>query len=185
MNVTAYPCTNFNVGLAICCQLLHLHIGGLVQERRNSIANTLELHLSCANPSNYVPLLSSIITMAVLVNANNLRSTLQYLETWDYYIYFYFMLLIMFNSNESALVCNLICSNLTTNYNLIMIMNSIKVSPGRRYWPLICWIDWITIDIYIHIILHIVMTLEIEIVLPGSGDPPCIAESRDASHKIP
>ena len=27
------------------------HINGLVQERRNSIANTLELHLSCTNPS--------------------------------------------------------------------------------------------------------------------------------------
>ena len=29
------------------------HIDGLVQERRNSIANTLELHLSCINPSIY------------------------------------------------------------------------------------------------------------------------------------
>ena len=28
-----------------------LHIDGLVQERRNSIANALELHLSCTNPS--------------------------------------------------------------------------------------------------------------------------------------
>ena len=27
------------------------HINGLVQERRNSIANTLELRLSCTNPS--------------------------------------------------------------------------------------------------------------------------------------
>ena len=27
------------------------HIGGLMQERCNSIANTLELHLSCTNPS--------------------------------------------------------------------------------------------------------------------------------------
>ena len=27
------------------------HIDGLVQERRNSIANALELHLSCTNPS--------------------------------------------------------------------------------------------------------------------------------------
>ena len=27
------------------------HFDGLVQERRNSIANTLELHLSCTNPS--------------------------------------------------------------------------------------------------------------------------------------
>ena len=27
------------------------HINGLVQERRNSIANALELHLSCTNPS--------------------------------------------------------------------------------------------------------------------------------------
>ena len=28
------------------------HINGLVQERHNSIANALELCLSCANPSN-------------------------------------------------------------------------------------------------------------------------------------
>ena len=30
---------------------LHDHIDGLVQERRNSIANALELRLSCINPS--------------------------------------------------------------------------------------------------------------------------------------
>ena len=30
-----------------------LHFNGLVQERRNSIANALELRLSCANPSIY------------------------------------------------------------------------------------------------------------------------------------
>ena len=28
-----------------------IHVGGLVQERRNSIANALELRLSCTNPS--------------------------------------------------------------------------------------------------------------------------------------
>ena len=27
------------------------HVDGLVQERHNSIANALELHLSCTNPS--------------------------------------------------------------------------------------------------------------------------------------
>ena len=32
-------------------QNLCIIIDGLVQERRNSIANTLELHLSCTNPS--------------------------------------------------------------------------------------------------------------------------------------
>ena len=31
----------------------YLHIDGLVQERRNSIANALELRLSCTNPSIY------------------------------------------------------------------------------------------------------------------------------------
>ena len=30
------------------------HIDGFVQLRRNSIANALELRLSCTNPSNYV-----------------------------------------------------------------------------------------------------------------------------------
>ena len=33
-----------------CSQDLYCHIDGLVQERRNSIANALELHLSCTNP---------------------------------------------------------------------------------------------------------------------------------------
>ena len=32
-----------------------LHIDGLVQERRNSIANAVELRLSCINPSIYGP----------------------------------------------------------------------------------------------------------------------------------
>ena len=31
-----------------------IYIDGLVQERRNSIANTLELRLSCTNPSIYL-----------------------------------------------------------------------------------------------------------------------------------
>ena len=29
----------------------HGHLDGLIQERCNSIANALELHLSCTNPS--------------------------------------------------------------------------------------------------------------------------------------
>ena len=33
------------------CQGVPSHIDGLVQERRNSIANALELRLSCTNPS--------------------------------------------------------------------------------------------------------------------------------------
>ena len=32
----------------------NVYIDGLVQERRNSIANALELHLSCTNPSIYI-----------------------------------------------------------------------------------------------------------------------------------
>ena len=36
--------------------LWYLYIDGLVQERRNSIANTLELHLSCTNPLIWKPL---------------------------------------------------------------------------------------------------------------------------------
>ena len=31
--------------------LIDLHFDGLVQKRRNSIADALELHLSCTNPS--------------------------------------------------------------------------------------------------------------------------------------
>ena len=33
-----------------CCNSTWLYFDGLVQERRNSIANALELHLSCTNP---------------------------------------------------------------------------------------------------------------------------------------
>ena len=35
----------------LICISAYLYIDGLVQERRNSIANALELHLSCTNPS--------------------------------------------------------------------------------------------------------------------------------------
>ena len=38
------------------------YIDGLVQERRNSIANALELRLSCTNPSIYA--ISNITTLA-------------------------------------------------------------------------------------------------------------------------
>ena len=34
---------------------LYVQINGLVQERHNSIANALELHLSCTNPSKWWP----------------------------------------------------------------------------------------------------------------------------------
>ena len=36
------------------------YIDGLMQERRNSIANALELRLSCTNPSNYITILHSV-----------------------------------------------------------------------------------------------------------------------------
>ena len=39
-----------------------LHIDGLVQERRNSIANALELLLSCTNPSIYGIKIWNVIT---------------------------------------------------------------------------------------------------------------------------
>ena len=40
--------TNF-----LCCMNKILHINGLMQEKRNSIANAVELHLYCPNPSIY------------------------------------------------------------------------------------------------------------------------------------
>ena len=43
-----------NIGFVfIICNLGHYicYIDGLVQEKRNSIANALELRLSCTNPS--------------------------------------------------------------------------------------------------------------------------------------
>ena len=46
-------CRNLSLN-AIVDQIAYLtfidHVSGLVQERRKSIANTLELHLSCTNP---------------------------------------------------------------------------------------------------------------------------------------
>ena len=39
----------FRASMESCCQ----HIDGLMQERRNSIANALELSLSCTNPLTY------------------------------------------------------------------------------------------------------------------------------------
>ena len=47
-------CYNFYTAEApykVWYQNMILHIDGLVQERRNSIANALELRLSCTNPS--------------------------------------------------------------------------------------------------------------------------------------
>ena len=38
---------------AMTIQFCDAYIDGLVQERRNSIANALELRLSCTNPSIY------------------------------------------------------------------------------------------------------------------------------------
>ena len=40
----------------------HVHIDGLVQERRNSIADALELRLSYTNPSTYAPPDLSVLT---------------------------------------------------------------------------------------------------------------------------
>ena len=40
--------------LAIVRHLIHFYINGLVQERCRSIANALELHLSCTNPSIWI-----------------------------------------------------------------------------------------------------------------------------------
>ena len=51
------------------------HMDGLVQERRNSIANILELHLSCTNPSIWMSwhydLLTTEAFVQQLVQANN------------------------------------------------------------------------------------------------------------------
>ena len=50
-----WMCTRFVLCCDSLCPLLRSssHIDGLVQERRNSIANALELRLSCTSPSTY------------------------------------------------------------------------------------------------------------------------------------
>ena len=45
---------------------VYVYIDGLVQERRNSIANTLELRLSCTSPSIYIYMLCVYTHTAVL-----------------------------------------------------------------------------------------------------------------------
>ena len=44
----------YSMGGLFCEAYLWVYVDGLVQERRNSIANALELRLSCTNPSMYV-----------------------------------------------------------------------------------------------------------------------------------
>ena len=46
---------------------MYLYVDGLVQERRNSIANTLELHLSCPNLSMYPKINSAQGVMRLLL----------------------------------------------------------------------------------------------------------------------
>ena len=43
------------------------HLDGLVQERRNSTVNALDLHLSCTNPSIYA--LNSVIANEISFDA--------------------------------------------------------------------------------------------------------------------
>ena len=47
--VYVYVC----ICICICIYVMNDKIDGLMQERRNSIANALELRLSCTNPSIY------------------------------------------------------------------------------------------------------------------------------------
>ena len=61
--------------LCLHCQMSHItHIDGLVQERRNSIADALELCLSCTNPS--------ICNVHITLQPSNLwlNTKLQYLH---------------------------------------------------------------------------------------------------------
>ena len=55
-------CVWVNAGLLMSFMLdgvmYHYNVDGLVRERRNSIANALELHLSCTNPSTCVGIIS-------------------------------------------------------------------------------------------------------------------------------
>ena len=44
-------CYLYFISFISCCMLFIFHINGLVQERHNSSALAMELHLSCINPS--------------------------------------------------------------------------------------------------------------------------------------
>ena len=49
--------------------ILKIHFDGLVQERRNSIANALELHLSCTKPSLYSTATRNLVAIKVVRHA--------------------------------------------------------------------------------------------------------------------
>ena len=52
-NIVYFITDQFKHDISASCTIKRKHVDGLVQERRNFIANTLELRLSCTNPSIY------------------------------------------------------------------------------------------------------------------------------------
>ena len=58
-------------------------VDGLVQERRNSISNTLELHLSCTKPSKWKHFLHADFHVSLMVARKPFGQTLEWPVSWD------------------------------------------------------------------------------------------------------
>ena len=58
-------------------------VDGLVQERRNSISNALELRLSCTNPSKWKHFLYADFLVSLVVARTTCWPTLEWPVSWD------------------------------------------------------------------------------------------------------
>ena len=58
-------------------------VDGLVQERRNSISNALELRLSCTNPSKWKHFLHTDFHVSLMLARTTCWTTLEWPVSWD------------------------------------------------------------------------------------------------------
>ena len=88
--IPVYPPFNFVEAGGIIIHFLISYIDGLMQERCNSIANALELHLSCTNPS------------ISLSHYNGTRGMPPISHCWGYFSRYPVMLWSLCNSFEAS-----------------------------------------------------------------------------------
>ena len=67
--------------------ILYLDIDGLVQERRNSIANAMELRLSCTNPSTWDFVIGLVATYSKTLSTPAYMSDQGYVLDQNYNTY--------------------------------------------------------------------------------------------------
>ena len=134
----------FCPSLAVVGQTKRLYIDGLVQERRNSIANALELCLSCTKPSilyiqpyspgllhrnggNYTFTLSS----AKIISVYNIEARTKWLPFCREYFQMHFI-------NTNVLISVIILSTLVAKYPVDKSVLIQVMAPNR--WQVIAWI---------------------------------------------